>query len=144
MILASGGQKTPVTILRDDVVPQEPRKQIFFPADVQEILNILRGVVSPIGTAPGASVEGFAVAGKTGTVRKITNGQYDDTRHIAWFAGIVPVDEPQIVAVIVVNEPKGEVFSGGGVAAPIFSRIVKHALQLVIPHTEEGWNGDTS
>ncbi len=144
LILASGGQKTPVTILRNDVEPQEPRKQIFFPADVQEILNILRGVVSPIGTAPGASVEGFAVAGKTGTVRKITNGQYDDTRHIAWFVGIVPVDEPQIVAVIVVNEPKGEVFSGGGVAAPIFSRIVKHALQLVVPHTERGWNGDTS
>ena len=144
LILASGGQKTPVTILRNDVEPQEPRKQIFFPADVQEILNILQGVVSPIGTAPGASVEGFAVAGKTGTVRKITNGQYDDTRHIAWFVGIVPVDEPQIVAVIVVNEPKGEVFSGGGVAAPIFSRIVKHALQLVVPHTEKGWNGDTS
>lgn len=144
LILASGGQKTPVTILRDQGLPQKPRKQIFFPADVQEILNILQGVVSPIGTAPSASVEGFAVAGKTGTVRKITNGQYDDTRHIAWFAGIVPVDEPQIVAVIVVNEPNGEVFSGGRVAAPIFSRIVKHALQLVVPHTEEGWNGDTS
>ena len=135
LVLASEGQQTPVTILRDDDDSHERRKQIFSPNYVRDILDILQGVVSPIGTAPGASIEGFKVAGKTGTVRKITNGQYDDTRHIAWFAGIVPVDKPQIVAVIVVNDPKGEVFSGGTVAAPIFSRVVTHALQLVAPNT---------
>ncbi|MYI76932.1 MAG: penicillin-binding protein 2, partial [Gammaproteobacteria bacterium] len=53
---------------------------------------------------------------------------------IAWVVGFTPVEDPRFVTVVVVNEPKGEVVSGGGVAAPIFSRITAHALQLVPPN----------
>ena len=74
---------------------------------------------------------GYRVAGKTGTARLVGEQGYDDERHVAWFAGMVPVSDPRLVMVVVVNEPRSGVNSGGGVAAPIFGRVAERSVRLM-------------
>ena len=71
------------------------------------------------------------MAGKTGTARLVGKQGYDDERHVAWFAGMVPVSDPRLVMVVLVNEPRSGVNSGGGVAAPIFSRVAERSVRLM-------------
>ncbi len=130
LTLATGGKRREISIIRETQMRTVYEPRVFAEKDVTQLLEMLQGVTSWTGTAPKAAIPGFPVAGKTGTVRKITDGEYDDSRHIAWFAGMVPANDPQIVVVVAVNEPQGELFSGGGVAAPLFSKIAQHALQL--------------
>ena len=92
---------------------------------------MMEGVTTTQGTAPKARVRGFAVAGKTGTSRKGTSGSYDDTRHVALFAGIAPSRDPKAVVVVIINEPLGEGVGGGDVAAPVFSRILARSLRVL-------------
>ena len=131
LTLATGGIRRQMTIVRG--MSQSKDERVFNQEDVTTLVKMLEGVVSVAGTASRANIEGFQVAGKTGTVRKLTGSGYDESRHISWFVGLVPTDAPAFVAVIVVNEPRGELIGGGAVAAPIFKRVAQHALQLT-PH----------
>ena len=83
------------------------------------------------GTGTRASVDSYSVAGKTGTVRKVTDGGYQDTSHLAFFAGFTPAENPRLVAVVLINEPKSKEYGGGTVAAPVFSRVMSGALRLL-------------
>ena len=136
--LATMGQSVPVSILRRDSAPAMIR--VFDERDVRTLVAMMQGVASVTGTAPKARVPGYRVAGKTGTVRKVGATGYDDSRHVAFFAGMAPVEDPRIVVIVVVNEPKGEHVGGGDVAAPVFARIVARALRVlgVEPETEMG------
>jgi cell division protein FtsI (penicillin-binding protein 3) len=129
LTLASGGKRIPLSILRRDGEP--PATQTFKAAHTRAVLAMLETVTADAGTAPKARVANFRVAGKTGTARKLSNGKYDDKRHVALFAGIAPVNNPRIVMVVVVDEPKSSDVGGGGVAAPIFSRIAARSLRLL-------------
>jgi cell division protein FtsI (penicillin-binding protein 3) len=136
--LATMGQSLSVSILRRESAPAMVR--VFDERDIRALLTMMQGVATVAGTAPKARVPGYQVAGKTGTVRKVGATGYDDSRHVAFFAGIAPVQDPRIVVVVVVNEPKGERVGGGDVAAPVFARIVARALRVlgVEPETEMG------
>lgn len=131
LTIATGGIRRAIGIVREPAPVKLPDQRVFKEEHAKTMLQMLEGVVSPIGTAPKANLEGFSVAGKTGTVRKISDGSYDESRHIAWFVGIAPSTNPRIVSVIVVDEPTGETVSGGGVASPIFAEVARHALQLM-------------
>jgi cell division protein FtsI (penicillin-binding protein 3) len=96
----------------------------------RKLRTMLEGVVSIGGTAPMASVEGYKVAGKTGTVHISTAGGYAENRYISIFAGMAPASHPALMVVVVVEEPRGEYY-GGQVAAPIFSRILDGGLRLL-------------
>jgi cell division protein FtsI (penicillin-binding protein 3) len=76
-------------------------------------------------------MEAYTVAGKTGTVRKVGEDGYEDTRHMAFFAGITPAVNPRLVGVVMINEPKGKDYGGGAIAAPVFSKIMAGALRLL-------------
>lgn len=136
--LATMGQSLPVSILRLDSAPEMVR--VFDERDVRALVGMMQGVATATGTAPKARVPGYRVAGKTGTTRKVGATGYDDSRHVAFFAGMAPVENPRVVVVVVVNEPKGERVGGGDVAAPVFARIVARALRVlgVAPETEMG------
>ncbi|MEE8237030.1 MAG: penicillin-binding transpeptidase domain-containing protein, partial [Gammaproteobacteria bacterium] len=58
-------------------------------------------------------------------------GGYSDGRYFAVFAGLAPVSEPRLVAVVVIDEPQGEDYSGGEIAAPVFARILSGAMRLL-------------
>lgn len=88
--------------------------------------SLLQGVTEEGGTARRARIDGYSVAGKTGTTMKIIDGRYTTGRNFASFAGFLPVEDPEITVVIVIDEPKGR--TGGMTAAPAFQRV---AGQLV-------------
>ena len=129
LTIASGGVRRQVNLIRG--LPRASEERVFEESDVVSLLRMMEGVASSKGTAPKAQVPGFAVAGKTGTSRKVTSGTYDDTRHVALFAGIAPSRDPQVVVVVIINEPLGEHVGGGEVAAPVFSRILARSLRIL-------------
>ena len=137
LTLASGGIRKDLRILLDST-PQTGARAVFAAADVQAVVEMLRGVVAPGGTAPKARLAGYTAAGKTGTARKVTAEGYDDQTHVAFFAGFAPVEAPRIVLVVVINEPSRGVFSGGTVAAPVFAAVAERALRILgVPPTGE-------
>ena len=91
---------------------------------------MLETVTGPEGTGKAARVENYRVAGKTGTSRKASASGYA-SRYIASFAGFAPVSDPRLVAVVVVNDPSGDQYYGGLVAAPLFASVMEGALRLM-------------
>ena len=98
------------------------------------LLLMLEAVVEQLWAEP--LVKGYRVGGKTGTAQ-IFSDNYSGDAHNAFFVGIAPISNPRIVTVVVVNEPQGQKYYGGQVAAPIFSLIVSGALRIMgIPPDE--------
>jgi cell division protein FtsI/penicillin-binding protein 2 len=95
---------------------------------------MLVSVVSSQGTARKARVEGFDVAGKTGTTQKLVNGKYSRTHHVGSFVGFFPAEKPMIVITVVVDEAKmkrGLLGYGGTVAAPAFQNVAKQIISYL-------------
>ncbi len=95
-----------------------------------QILAMLETVISPVGTGKRAHVDGYRVGGKTGTAHKVGSVGYEDANYTAVFAGVAPISDPDLVLVVVVDDPQGQEYYGGEVAAPVFSRIMGQALRL--------------
>ena len=95
----------------------------------KQTVQLLEGVVEQDGTGPRAQIDGFRVAGKTGTAQKINaRGKYSNKDYIASFVGIVPADAPRFVIAVSVDQPTENGYYGGQVAAPVFQEIATHAL----------------
>lgn len=109
-----------------------------------QVMRMMQTVTEPGGTATRAAVLGYHVAGKTGTARRASAGGYE-RRYIAYFAGLVPVDNPRFSMVVVINDPDpskgGSTYGGGYVSAPVFARVMEGALRLmdVPPDDIETW-----
>jgi cell division protein FtsI (penicillin-binding protein 3) len=137
-VIASGG-----LLLQPSLVKQEqpageaaPHATRVVDADIaRQVLQVLLGVTAGEGTASNARVPGYSVAGKTGTAHKVGKDGYADDRYLAFFVGIAPVSEPRLVTVVLIDEPQGDRYYGGEVAAPVFSKITAGALRMlnVIP-----------
>ena len=96
----------------------------------KKVLSMMQTVVDS-GTAKNARLEKYTVAGKTGTVRIIKDGQYKKNSHLAIFVGITPVSKPEYVTAVIVRNPKNGQASGGANAAPIFKDFMSHSLNLL-------------
>ncbi|MCG3730852.1 penicillin-binding transpeptidase domain-containing protein [Vibrio cincinnatiensis] len=96
----------------------------------KQVLDMLETVTQPGGTAVKAAVPGYRIAAKSGTSRKAIAGGYSD-EYFAYTAGVAPVSDPRISLVVMVNEPQGDSYYGGAVAGPVFSEIMKGALQIL-------------
>jgi len=129
LTLASGGVRKPLTIVRQSAPPAGER--VIDEELAREVVAMMESVTTREGTAPGARVPGYRIAGKTGTSRKVGAQGYDDTRHVALFAGMAPATDPRFVIVVVINEPKGEQIGGGAVAGPVFGQVAARALRLL-------------
>src|SRR6185369_17648481 len=92
--------------------------------------HMLAAVVSKEGTAAAAMLDGVPAAGKTGTAQKAENGHYSESRWLASFAGFLPVEDPRVVIVVMIDEPKGMHF-GGVVAAPVFKAIAEASFDYL-------------
>lgn len=89
---------------------------------------MLEGVLGPGGTAEEAKVDGYRLAGKTGTSEKPDGrGGYSKTKVVASFIGYAPVRHPRVLVAVMVDEPRGKT-AGGDVAAPAFEKIMEFAL----------------
>lgn len=110
-------------------VPEPRGKRIVSTTVAAEMRDMLRGVLADGGTASGAAIPGYDMAGKTGTAQVAINGKYSNNDYIASFIGMVPASNPKLVVAVVVNDPQGSIY-GGSVAAPAFQKIVGWA----VPH----------
>ncbi len=117
--------------------PKELRRTIS-PKTSAQMREILGKVVQEDGTGTQARIKGFLVGGKTGTAQKVEagTGRYSTDKRIASFVGFLPLEDPEILILVIIDEPKGEVY-GGVVAAPAFNQIaVKTAFYLGILPSE--------
>jgi len=115
----------------DLVKETSPRmvRRVISERTARRVTRILERVVSEEGTGTQAAIGGFRVAGKTGTAQKVDpeTGSYSRESYVATFVGFVPVDRPELLILVVIDEPRG-VSYGGVVAAPVFSEIGHWAL----------------
>ena len=92
---------------------------------------MMRSVVGTGGSGWRAAVEGYHVAGKTGTVHKTSDSGYEEDRYVSLFAGFAPATDPRLVLVVVVDDPGAGKYFGSQVAAPVFSTVMQGALRIM-------------
>jgi cell division protein FtsI (penicillin-binding protein 3) len=110
--------------------PQTVRRAIS-KRNARTVRNIMKTVITEGGTGTNAALEGYTVCGKTGTARKLDeNGTYSDSKHIASFVGFTPAENPKLAILVVIDEPQGKYY-GGTVAAPVFRRVAREALNYL-------------
>ncbi len=106
-------------------------RKVIEPETADRVMALLREVVIS-GTGKKAKVEGFEIAGKTGTAQKIdASGRYSMIDHVASFVGYVPAQRPSLVVLVSLDTPKGLQNEGGDVAAPLFAKIATEAVRLL-------------
>jgi len=127
-VLGAGGIARPASILKRTEVPEGER--VLSEHVAEQVVEMLTGVTEPGGTARRAAVDGYRVAGKTGTSRKAVAGGYGDD-YVTLFGGLAPAENPRLAMAVVVNNPQGDDYYGGTVAAPVFAEVMADALQLL-------------
>jgi len=100
------------------------------PETAATMRELLQRVTENGGTGRAARVEGYEVAGKTGTAQKAVNGQYSNSAHMASFVGFLPADRPRVAMIVVVDEPQ-PYHTGGRVAAPVFGKIATEIVRYL-------------
>ena len=128
--IANGGvlrQPQIVESIGGKPVPEPAGTRIISATTATEMRDMLRGVFADGGTASGAAIKDWDLAGKTGTANEVINGKYSDTAYAASFIGFVPASHPQLLVAVMVDRPQGAIF-GGAVAAPAFQKIVGWAV----------------
>jgi cell division protein FtsI (penicillin-binding protein 3) len=113
-----------------------PRQRAISEEAAAATREVMKAVITE-GTGAAAAVEGYEVAGKTGTAQKArTDGRgYAGGKYIGSFSGFLPADDPQVLVIVIIDEPKGAIY-GGVVAAPVFSEVAAFAVShLKIPPT---------
>ncbi len=128
--LANDGLMAPLKLVRGSR-PVPPQRAISANT-AREVRHMLEQVVTPMGTATRAAIAQYSVAGKTGTVRKVSDaGGYDGNRHQSLFIGMMPAQHPRLVGLVMIDEPGADGYYGGLVAAPVFSRVLQGAARLL-------------
>lgn len=127
-VIAAEGVMLPVSYIK----VEEPvsGKQVLPAQIARQVRAMLETVIASEGTGQRAAVSGYHVAGKTGTVHKAVPGGYSEDRYLSLFAGMAPAKDPKLVMVVLIDEPQGQQYYGGQVAAPIFSKVMTGALRL--------------
>jgi cell division protein FtsI (penicillin-binding protein 3) len=118
------------TLVTPHVISGDPAssRQVIDPTTAKKVSKMLEGVFAAGGTASEASVDGYRLAGKTGTAQKPDGyGGYSDTLFVGSFVGYAPARDPRLLVAVAVDEPQGGYY-GGEVAAPAFEKIVEFAL----------------
>lgn len=122
-----------------DVLPRDEGRRVVSAQTAAEVRAMLAEAVAN-GTGQQAQVDGYTVGGKTGTARKPQEGGgYEDAagnyHYVAGFTGMVPVDDPELSIIVVIDEPTATIY-GGGAAAPLFADLANFALsRFRIPPT---------
>jgi len=127
-VFARDGDMASLSLVRRD--SQAASVPVYPPAIARTVRAMLEAAVGP-GGAPAAQVQGYRVAGKSGTARKIINGRYSTKHFRSSFVGFAPASDPKVLVAVSIDEPSAGAYYGGAVAAPVFADIVADALRLL-------------
>ena len=136
--LADDGILHSVSLLKRDEDLDAHR--VFSPKVAKSVRGMMETVIMKDGTAYEARVDGYSVAGKTGTVKKSAGRSgYAEKKYFSVFAGIAPAKNPKVVMVVMIDEPTAGNYYGGLVSAPVFSKVISGALRIlqVAPDKED-------
>jgi cell division protein FtsI (penicillin-binding protein 3) len=129
-VLANDGIRREVSLLALESEPESVR--VIDPEISRQVRHMLRAASGLKGTGKRAMIDGYSVGGKTGTLHKVNpEGGYDQSRYMSAFAGLSPIENPRLVTVVVIDEPRHGDYFGGLVAAPVFSEVTGNALRLL-------------
>ena len=127
-VFARNGDMVPLSLVKLDAPPASI--PVLRPETAAAVRSMLEMAVGNGGTAPRARIDGYRVAGKTGTARKLRDGRYV-SEYVASFAGFAPVSSPRLVVAVMIDEPDAGQFYGGQVAAPVFAEVVARSLRTL-------------
>ncbi|MBJ90191.1 MAG: cell division protein [Woeseia sp.] len=127
--IGSDGEIRPVSLVALDQ-PNVSRR-IISSENALTIRQMMEEVVRPGGTGSEASVPGYRIAGKTGTSWKFAPGGYSEDKYFSIFAGLAPASDPRVATVVIIDEPTGNLYYGGDVAAPLFGNVMAESLRLL-------------
>ena len=127
--LGGNGQMRPISLIALD--QPSAGEQVVSSDTAAAVRRMLEEVVRPGGTGTKAAIDGYRVAGKTGTAWKFATGGYSQDKYISIFAGLAPASEPRLATVVVIDEPTGELYYGSDVAAPVFADVMSESLRLL-------------
>ena len=129
-VLANDGIRREISLVALDSEPESIR--VIASGISQKVRHMLRAASGVKGTGKRAMIDGYSVGGKTGTLHKVKpGGGYDQSRYMSAFAGLSPIENPRLVTVVVIDEPRDGDYFGGLVAAPVFSEVTGNALRLL-------------
>lgn len=128
-VIANDGILKPVSF----VVTEQPNKghRVMSVNTARSVRHMLKAVVAKQGTGSLANMQSYSAAGKTGTSKKFQQGEYLQKAYISLFAGMAPADQPEVVVVVVIDQPTAGGYYGGLVAAPLFSKVAEGTLRLM-------------
>lgn len=132
--IAADGILRPVSFLYDEdreAGASVPGKRVMSAETARAVRKMMQRVISDRGTGKRAAVANYSVAGKTGTVHKFIAGGYAEDRYLSIFAGMIPAGKPELVMVVMIDEPRNGEHFGGLVAAPVFSQVMAGAMRLM-------------
>ena len=138
--VATGGLLRPPRLVLREVAPDGsivsetlpgPERRVADESTMRTLTRMMTGVIEE-GTATSAQIPGYSIAGKTGTAQKIgEDGRYSQDRFVASFVGFVPASRPALTILVVLDEPRGRLYHGGDIAAPVFQRIAMPSLRYL-------------
>ena len=153
--IANDGIYTPPRVVAGELPPNgAPQPVVFHPPQQHRVISpmtaaqmkkMMEGVVL-FGTARRASLEGYTIAGKTGTAQKVdpATGTYSKTKYVGSFVGFAPVNNPAVTIEVILDSAEG-LHQGGQVSAPVFKRIAQQVLEYMhVPHDVEIKNAQRS
>ncbi|MBL8493815.1 MAG: penicillin-binding protein 2 [Rhodocyclaceae bacterium] len=129
LVFAREGDLIPLSLTRIDTPPLHG-KTVFGAQTAREVRAMLELAVQPGGTAPKAQIQGYRVAGKTGTAHKIEGGAYAN-KYVSSFVGLAPASDPRLIVAVMIDEPSGGKHFGGDVAAPVFANVMAGSLRAM-------------
>jgi cell division protein FtsI (penicillin-binding protein 3) len=129
-VFARNGDVIPLTLLKSDTGNAVAGDPVFRPETARQMRAMMMTTVHRGGTASHLRVTGYTVAGKTGTVYKVKDGNYVKD-YVASFVGVAPATQPRLVVAVMIDEPKDAGHVGGVVAAPVFGEVVESALRTL-------------
>ena len=127
--LGSFGIYRPLSITRVD--PPVIGERVLPEKTTREVVHMMESVAQKGEGGQQAMIDGYRVAVKTGTARKLEKGQYVE-KYLAYTAGLAPASNPRFALVVLINEPKAGKYYGGAVSAPLFSKIMGYTLKAKI------------
>jgi len=128
-VIGNNGWRNPISLVKLD--QSNSGERVIAEDTASEVRLMMEEVVRPGGTGTKASVTGYRIAGKTGTSWKFAAGGYSEDKYISVFAGLAPASDPRLAAVVVIDEPGGDLYYGSDVAAPVFAGVMAESLRLL-------------
>ncbi|MDO4434561.1 MAG: penicillin-binding protein 2 [Alysiella sp.] len=128
-IFTADGQLMPATIFKQ--YGQAQGTLVIKPETARLMRRLMVSVTQKGGTGQSGAIEGYDVAGKTGTARKSINGKYVEGKYTASFVGFAPAEAPRLIVAVSIDEPSGKGFYGGTVAGPVFREVMSGGLKLL-------------